>query len=228
TGHCIICGYGRIGKQVARECKSQGMEVVVIEKDREVEKQCAKEGFLTVRGDAADESVLRQAGIDRAKGLVTALSSDADNLFVTMTARILRPDLFIVGRCNADETESKLYRAGADRAISPHNMGAKYMAALMLKPLVCDFLDVVTHGEPVELSLEGIVIEGGSPVAGRRARDILVGELKSIAILGIKKPKQNFYVNPGGDTLLDAGDIIIVYGSDEQLNELRKLCETKR
>jgi voltage-gated potassium channel len=189
---------------------------------------CLNDGFLAVKGDAAEESVLRNAGLERAAGLVTALSSDADNLFVTMTARMIRPDIFIVGRCNSDETESKLYRAGADRAISPHNVGGRRMAALLLKPMVCDFLDVVTHGELVELVLEDISVEPEAPVVGRSIRDVLVDDLKGIGILGLKRPKRDFVVNPGGDTVFDSGDILIIQGSADQVKALKKASRARR
>ena len=228
SGHYVICGYGRVGRQIARECQSRGTSVVVIEEEPTVVEACLNDGFLAVRGDAAEESVLRKAGLERASGLVTALSSDADNLFVTMTARMVRPDIFIVGRCNSYDTESKLYRAGADRAISPHNVGGRRMAALLLKPMVCDFLDVVTHGELVELTLEDISVEPGAAVTGRSIRDVLVGELKGIGILGLKRPKRDFVINPGGSTVLDSGDILIVQGTSEQVRELRKISSTKR
>ncbi len=228
SGHYIICGYGRVGKQVARECKTRGTSVVIIEKEPTVYDEATSEGFLVVRGDATEEMVLRKAGLERANGLVTALSSDADNLFVTMTARIIRPDIFIVGRCNSDETESKLYRAGADRAISPHNVGGRRMAALLLKPLVCDFLDYVTHGELVELTLEDIYVEPGSPLVGRTIRDVVTGELKGVGVLGIKKAKRDFTINPSGDTKLEAGDVLIVNGSPEQIDLLRKYSRSRR
>ncbi len=228
SGHYIICGYGRVGKQVARECKARGTSVVIIEKDPAVYEEAIAEGFLTVRGDATEELVLRKAGLERASGLVTALSSDADNLFVTMTARIIRPDIFIVGRCNSDETESKLYRAGADRAISPHNVGGRRMAALLLKPLVCDFLDFVTHGELVELTLEDVYVEPGSPLVGRSIRDIVAGDLRGLGVLGIKKAKRDFTVNPSGDTRVEAGDVLIVNASPQQIELLRKYARSKR
>lgn len=228
TGHYIICGYGRVGKQIAMECQARGTSVVVIEKDPEVADSASNDGFITVKGDASEEGMLRKAGVERAAGLVTGLSSDADNLFVTMTARMIRPDIFIVGRCNSDDTESKLYRAGADRAISPHNVGGRRMAALLLKPLVCDFLDVVTHGELVELTLEDITVEPGAAVVGRAIRDVLVGDLKGIGILGLKRPKRDFLVNPRGDTVLDAGDILIVSGVPEQVKELKRVSESRR
>lgn len=224
SGHYIICGYGRVGRQVATECKARERSLVIIEKDPQAFEQCIEEGFIAVKGDATDESVLRKAGIERAKGIVTALSSDADNLYVVMTARIIRPDIFIVGRCNADETESKLYRAGADRAISPHNVGGRRMAALLLKPLVCDFLDVVTHGELVELVLEDVHIEEGSALIGRAIRDVLVNDLKGVAILGLKRPRRDFSVYPSGKTVLDAGDILVVQGSPSQIERINKLA----
>lgn len=227
AGHYIICGYGRVGKQIARECKARGVSLVVIENTPDVVDECIKDGFICLRGDATEEVALREAGIERAQGFVTALSSDADNLFVTMTARIIRPDIFIVGRCNTDETESKLYRAGADRAISPHNVGGRRMAALLLKPLICDFLDVVTHGELVELTLEDIQVEPGAAVVGRAIRDVLVDDLKGIGLLGLKRPKKDFVVNPGGDTVIDAGDILIITGAGDQVDLLKRLSRSR-
>lgn len=228
TGHYIICGYGRVGRQVAKECLARGASVVVIEKESAVVEACLNDGILAVKGDAAEEIMLREAGLERAAGLVTALSSDADNLFVTMTARMVRPDIYIVGRCNSDNTESKLYRAGADRAISPHNVGGRHMAALLLKPMVCDFLDVVTHGELVELILEDVSVEQGAPVVGRSIRDILVEDLKGIGVLGLKRPKRDFVINPGGATVLDAGDILIVQGMPDQVKALKGVSRAKR
>ena len=228
TGHYIICGYGRVGRQIAKECQGRGTSVVVIEKETSVVESCLNDGFIAVKGDAAEEGTLRSAGLERASGLVTALSSDADNLFVTMTARMVRPDIFIVGRCNSEETESKLYRAGADRAISPHNIGGRRMAALLLKPLVCDFLDVVTHGELVELTLEDILVETGAAVVGRSIRDILVEDMKGIGVLGLKRPKRDFVINPGGGTVLDAGDILIVQGLPDQVKELKRVSRARR
>lgn len=228
TGHYIICGYGRVGRQVAKECLARGTSVVVIEKESAVVEACLNDGILAVNGDAAEEIMLREAGLERAAGLVTALSSDADNLFVTMTARMVRPDIYIVGRCNSDNTESKLYRAGADRAISPHNVGGRHMAALLLKPMVCDFLDVVTHGELVELILEDVSVEQGAPVVGRSIRDILVEDLKGIGVLGLKRPKRDFVINPGGATVLDAGDILIVQGMPDQVKALKGVSRAKR
>jgi len=228
TGHYIICGYGRVGRQVAKECLARGTSVVVIEKESAVVEACLNDGILAVKGDAAEEIMLREAGLERAAGLVTALSSDADNLFVTMTARMVRPDIYIVGRCNSDNTESKLYRAGADRAISPHNVGGRHMAALLLKPMVCDFLDVVTHGELVELVLEDVSVEQGAPVVGRSIRDILVEDLKGIGVLGLKRPKHDFVINPGGATVLDAGDILIVQGMPDQVKALKGVSRAKR
>jgi voltage-gated potassium channel len=228
AGHYIICGYGRVGKQIAKECKARGTSLAVIEKDPAIVEECTNDGFICVRGDATEEAVLRQAGLERAAGFVTALSSDADNLFVTMTARIIRPDIFIVGRCNSDETESKLYRAGADRAISPHNVGGRRMAALLLKPLICDFLDVVTHGELVELTLEDIQVEPGAAVVGRAIRDVLVDDLKGMGLLGLKRPKRDFVINPRGDTVIDAGDILIVTGDGDQIELLKRLSGTRK
>jgi len=228
TGHYILCGYGRVGKQVATECKTRGSSLVVIEKGEQEVEEARADGFIAVKGDATEESVLRKAGIERSSGLVTALSSDADNLYTIMTARIIRPDIFIVGRCNSVQTESKLYRAGADRAISPHNVGGRRMAALLLKPLICDFLDVVTHGELVELTLEDITVEPGAAVTGRSIRDILVDDLKGVGILGLKKPQHDFVISPGGKTVIDSGDILITTGASDKVELLRKMSSSHR
>jgi voltage-gated potassium channel len=228
TGHHILCGYGRVGKQVAMECKTRGSSLVVIEQGEQEVEEARADGFIALRGDATEEGVLRKAGIERASGLVTALSSDADNLYTIMSARIIRPDIFIVGRCNSPQTESKLYRAGADRAISPHNVGGRRMAALLLKPLICDFLDVVTHGELVELTLEDITVEPGAAVAGRSIRDILVDDLKGVGILGLKKPQHDYVINPRGDTVIDTGDILITTGPFEKVELLRTLAGNGR
>ncbi|MBN2169097.1 MAG: potassium channel protein [Actinobacteria bacterium] len=225
SGHYIICGYGRVGKQIAGECQHRGASVVIIERDNDTFESCINDGYIAIKGDATDEQDLRKAGIENAKGLVTAVSSDADNLFVTMTARIIRPDLFIVGRCNSDHSESKLYRAGADRALSPHNVGGRRMAALVLKPLVCDFLDVVTHGDLVELTLDDVTVRGGSPTVGRKIKEIVSGEFKGIIILGIKRIKREYMVNPGGDTIIETGDILIISGPEELRKEFLKLCQ---
>ncbi|MCJ7820816.1 MAG: NAD-binding protein, partial [Bacteroidales bacterium] len=199
-----------------------------IEKGEQEVEEARADGFIAVKGDATEEYVLRKAGIERANGLVTALSSDADNLYTIMTARIIRPDIFIVGRCNSAQTESKLYRAGADRAISPHNVGGRRMAALLLKPLICDFLDVVTHGELVELTLEDITVEPGAAVTGRSIRDILVEDLKGVGILGLKKPQRDFVINPRGNTVIDSGDILITTGDSDKVELLRKLSSSHR
>lgn len=228
SGHYIICGYGRVGKQIAGECQSRGVSVAIIEKDGDIFQSCVEDGYVAINGDATDEANLRKAKIENAKGLVTALSSDADNLYVTMAARIIRPDIFIVGRCNSDHTESKLYRAGADRALSPHNVGGRRMAALMLKPLVCDFLDVVTHGDLVELTLDDVTVDARSPIVGRSIKDIVSHDLRGIAILGIKRIKREYMVNPRGDTLIEAGDILIVSGPEDLKRDFIKLCELKR
>lgn len=228
SGHYIICGYGRVGKQIAGECQHRGASVVIIERDNDAFESCVNDGFIAIKGDATEEADLRKVGIENAKGLVTAVSSDADNLFVTMTARIIRPDIFIVGRCNSDHSESKLYRAGADRALSPHNVGGRKMAALVMKPLVCDFLDVVTHGELVELTLDDVMVKSGSPVVGRKIKEIVSGEFKGIIILGIKRIKREYMVNPGGGTVIENEDILIISGPADMRRKFMKLCNPER
>ena len=153
-GHYIICGYGRVGESVARQFAAHEAKFVVVDNDPESLARAEADGFLVVRGDAATDEVLEAAGITRAKGLVAAVGSDAGNIFVTLSARVLNPGLLIVARAGSEDTVSKLERAGADQVVSPYGIGGKRMATLMLKPLVSDYLEVVTGGGELEFRVE--------------------------------------------------------------------------
>ena len=158
--HFIICGYGRVGEAVARHFAAHGAPFVVVDNDPESVARAEADGFLAVRGDATADEVLESAGVARAKGLVAALGSDAGNIFLTLSARVLNPKLLIVARAGSDDIVSKLERAGADHVVSPYGIGGKRMATLMLKPLVSDYLEVVTGGGELEFRVEELELDG--------------------------------------------------------------------
>src|SRR5918911_1071311 len=155
SSHYILCGFGRVGRQVAREFTLEGVPFVVIDQDSQRVEECLERGHPAILGDASDDTVLEEAGVRRAKGLVAAVDSDADNVFVTLSARKMNPDLYIVARTSSDEAAGKLEIAGADRTLSPYAVGGRRLASLATQPLIVDFLDIVTRGRKgIEFRLE--------------------------------------------------------------------------
>lgn len=221
--HYILCGYGRVGREVAKEFLRTGTSFVVIENNSETILKCREDGLPYIEGDAAADHVLKEAGIDEAKGLVAAVDTDADNVFVALTARVLNPEIFIVARANFEESEEKLRKAGADRVISPTVIGGRRMASLLLKPLVCDYLDVVAHGESIEYRLEEVHIKKQSPIVNTTIGKAGIREKTGALILAIKKAERGFDTNPPASTTLEEGDELVVMGTREQLNALQSL-----
>jgi voltage-gated potassium channel len=221
-GHIILCGYGQVGREVARVFKGEGTPFIVVDLDQEALAKAASDGYLYLQGNATSDAVLQEAGIHQARGLVAALGSDADNVYVTLSARGLRPDLFIVARGCADESESKLTRAGADRTISPHRLGGRHMAMLALRPLVVDFLDTAVHSRDHELVLEELKVGSSSPLAGVTIKE---GQQYSggTAILAVKKRDGSLLTHPSPETLLELGDELVIIGTREQLRALEGL-----
>lgn len=215
-GHIILCGYGRVGREVARVFKDEGTPFVVVDVDQEALVKAADDGYLYLQGSATSDDVLKEAGIDRARALVVAVGSDADNLYITLSARGMSRDLFIVARASAEESEPKLIRAGADRIISPHRIGGRHMAMLTLRPLVVDFIDTTMHSRGRELVLENIKVGSGSPAAGVTVKEAL-GCCGALAILAVKKKKGKLLTNPSQETLLELGDELVIIGTREQL-----------
>ena len=170
TDHVIVCGWGRVGREVARFLTSAGQQVVVVDRDPE---RLDDLPYPTVQGDVTDDETLVAAGIDRASTLVAALDTDADNLYVTVSSRSLRPDLQIIARARSDTSEPKLLRAGADRVVNPQRLGGDRMASFVTQPHVVDFVDVVMHDGTLEFRLEELAVPDGSPLLGGRLGDLL-------------------------------------------------------
>ena len=161
SNHFIICGYGRIGQIIAREFFRQGVPFVIIERDPERMHGAIDAGYLAVEADASSEHVLKRIGIDRARGFIAAVSTDAENVFAVLTARLLRPDLFIISRAETEDAQAKLHRAGADRVLSPYHIGGLQLAQTALRPAVVDFVQLATSSDNLDLNMEQVKINAG-------------------------------------------------------------------
>ncbi len=217
--HVILCGHGVVGREVAQAFVAEGVEFVVIERDAASMSDPAEKQYSYVEGDATHDDVLEAAGITRARALVAALGTDADNVYVTLSARGMRSGLFIVARASTAESEPKLIRAGADRTMSPYRVGGRRLAMLTLRPVVVDFIDTTMRSRGGDLVLENVRISAGSPVTG-----LTLGEGRQIcgdaSILAVQKKDGDLLANPAADVVLDIDDEIIVAGTREQLRHL--------
>jgi voltage-gated potassium channel len=224
NGHYILCGYGRVGRQVAREFAADDVPFVIVEQDQEILEECLAQGYLALLGEASDDEVLEEAGILRAGGLIAAVDSDADNVFVVLSARKLNPKLHIVARASSDESAAKLEIAGADRTLSPYAVGGRRLASLATQPLVVDFLDVVTRGEKgIEFRLEEFFVPEDSTIAEHTIGELKIGEKTGAIVLAIRTTEGNFDTTPSADDRLHAGDTLIVLGSRGQIERLERL-----
>ena len=197
--HTIVCGWGRVGAAVAHDLRIEGHDVVVVDADAERVRDLP---FPTVVGDATRDETLRSAGIEHAQALIAALEGDAANLFVTLSGRDLRPDLFIVARARAEESVGKLEHAGADRVVNPQELGAGRMASFVASPHVAEFLDVVMHERSIEFRMREFDIPADSPIAGKTLRDANLREASGALVLALRSPDGTFTTNPTGNTVL--------------------------
>ncbi|WP_081853884.1 potassium channel family protein [Candidatus Magnetobacterium casense] len=220
--HYIICGYGRMGRIICKELKANGIPFVVIDQSEEDERM--KEEMLFINGDATLDEILNEAGIDRARGLVSVLSSDAQNLFVVLSARVLNPTIKIVARAAEDSSEKKLLRAGADRVIAPYHIGGLKIAHTILKPAVVDFLEFATMSGNIELQMEEVIVAEGSELADRVISDSGIGRNLRIIIVAIKRQGGKMTFNPTHNTFIMPGDTLIALGEVTRLKELKKMA----
>ncbi len=222
TGHTIVCGWGRVGRAVADYLAGQGIDVVVVDHDPE---RLAGVPHATIVGDVTDDEVLRTAGLMRAKALVTAINTDAENVYVTLSARALRPDLVIVARARTEESEPKLLRAGATRVVNPQRIGGHRIAAAAAQPNVVEFLDVVMHDGSLEFRLEEVSIGAGSRLAGQTLREADLGTTTGALVLALRDPDGAFLANPPVQTCVETGSVLIAIGTQGQLSALRQAAE---
>ena len=220
TDHFILCGYGRIGSIVAKELLRQHVPVVVVERSPDRLQAAMDDGALAVEADASREDVLKRVGIAHARGLIAAVGTDAENVYAVMSARVLRPDLFIVGRAETEDATIKLKRAGADRVISPYQIGAVHMAQTALRPAVVDFVELATSSENIELAMEEITVGASSSLATQSILDANLRQRFGVIIVGIQRKDLHMDFNPAPDTTIQAGDKLVVLGRPDSLKEL--------
>ncbi|MGB8658099.1 MAG: potassium channel protein [Candidatus Zixiibacteriota bacterium] len=221
--HYIVSGFGRVGRSIARELFSREVPFVVIDKNPQRIEQAEQDGFLFIQGDSTADQTLIDAGILRAKGLITAVLNEADNVFIVLSARQLNPQIFITARAESDEAETKLLRAGANKVVSPHKIGALRMALTTLRPNLVDFMRVVTFDKDTGLTIEEIQIKPGSPLIMSTLRDCAIRKEFGVMVAGIKKVGKDVFLNPSPDTKIEEGDILIVIGNKESLDKLEEL-----
>jgi voltage-gated potassium channel len=221
--HYIICGYGRMGRIIAYELKMKYLNIVVIEKYPEALN--GTEDFLVIEGDSTKDDTLRRAGIERARCLISVLPTDAENLFVVLSARAISPNLLIVARAGEEGSEHKLLRAGADKAVSPYYIGGIRIAQTVLKPAVTDFLEFATKSGNIELQLEEMPIREGSKLAGRTLDECGIGRELGVIIVAIKQTTGEMKFNPTFRTEIQAGDTLIAAGETPKLKELETMAK---
>ena len=221
--HFIICGFGRIGRIVCSELNDDKISFVIIEQDPTVIEHIESQKYLYLEMDATTEEALMQAGIMNAKGIVTAVNSDANNVFITMTAKSLRPDVFVLARASEEQNEAKLFRAGATRVVSPYLIGGKRIAQMLKKPTVVDFIDCAMMGSHLDLMMEEAAIGDKSSLIGKSLIDSYLRRDYGVIIVAIKKLNGDMIFNPLPSQALEAGDVIVVIGKKEDLKRMNTI-----
>jgi voltage-gated potassium channel len=223
SDHYIICGYGRVGRQVAAEFRDAGVPYVVLDFNPDALEHAREDALPYLEGTGTNDEDLEQAGLDRARGLAACSDSDVDNLYITVSARAARPDLMIVARASTEDAAKKMVRAGADRVVQPYAAAGQEVAKLMLKPQVAAFLDIVSrHGGP-DLRFEEIEITSATPQAGRTIRETRVRHETGALIVALRKADGSFDTTPNPDVTLDPGDVLIAVGTEQELQALEEL-----
>jgi voltage-gated potassium channel len=217
SNHAIVCAYGRVGRAIARTYQDEGVPFVVIEAKEEHAEQLAREGAPYVIGEAADEAVLRSAGVERARLLACAVDSDATNVYIALVARSINPGLFIVARASEPDSPDRLLRAGADRVVSPFVSSGRHMAMLSLRPRVVDYLEVGQAG-PNPLRLDEVVVEPDSAMVGQSIGDIVGGA----SVLAVRHADGQVQPNPRSDQRLHPGDMLLLLGEHETLRSAER------
>lgn len=224
TNHYIICGAGRVGSGVIRDVARSGHDFVVIEGDEGIADRLLTQGYLVLMGDATNDDVLKGAGIERARGIVCAVSSDPDNLYITLTARDLNKNVRIVARANDESAIGRLLRAGADRVVSPAITGSTRMSQMLLRPAVADFMELATMTERLELEIEQIEIEQDSPFIDRALKDAGIRSEHGVIVIAIRRSGGEMIFNPSADTIIEENDALVVIGSHASLEALERLA----
>jgi voltage-gated potassium channel len=219
--HVIVCGYGRMGRIVCEELATIGQPFVAVDRDHALIEHFPSRVGVALEGDATADEVLKKAGIERARAVVTALPHDADNLFITMSARILNEKVFVVARAEDPASETKLTRAGANRVVAPYVLGGGRVVQAVLRPTVLDFIDLATKTHHIELQMEETLVGDGSSLVGKKLSESMTREHR-IIVVAIKRNGGRMEFNPGGETRLESGDTLISLGHRHDLDRLEE------
>ncbi len=224
SSHYILCGYGRLGYTIAKSFESRGLPLVIIEKDPEVVERIKEARYLHIHGDATKDEVLEAAGVKRARCIICTLSSDAANVYVVLIARSLSQDVFILSRASEMAVEKRMIQAGADKVITPYEIGAKRMVLAALHPTVTEFLDLATETCDMDLNIEQITIQQGSEMDGVTLKEIALRERTGVNVLGVHHRDTGMSIKLGPDEKLRGGDIIVAMGTREGLELVKRLA----
>lgn len=224
SGHYIVCGAGRVGAGVIRDISRSGHDLVVIEGDESIADRLLAQGQLVLMGDATNEDVLKAAGIERARGIVCAVSSDPDNLYITLTARDLNKELRIISRANDEAAVGRLLKAGANKVVSPALTGSTKMAQMLLRPAVADFIELATMTERLELEIEQVEIGEDSPFIGRALKDTGIRSEHGVIVIAIRRADGAMIFNPFADTVIEEKDALVALGSHTSLETLERMA----
>jgi voltage-gated potassium channel len=218
--HYILCGYGRVGSEVAQEFRHRGVPFVIVESNPNAIEQAEMAGCLVVHGDATTDSALKDAGIEHARGLLAASDSDSGNTFIVLTAKAMRPDLYVVSRAGRGDSESRMHRAGADRVFSPYIIAGRQMALSALQPMVIEFIDTLSGGQAGDKVLAEIDVSEASGLAGHTVHDVL-HTCPSVVVLAVQRAGGELSVGAPSNTVLAEGDRVIVMGQEEELEAIK-------
>ena len=216
--HHILCGFGRVGEEIAREFTERGMPFVVVENNEEAVRRAADAGYLLIQGDAAQDDILHEAGVERARSLLAASDSDSGNTYITLTAKALNPSLFVIARAGKRESEARALRAGADRVISPYTLSGRRMALSAIQPNIVDFMDTLSVQRDRGRILAEIEIDGNSRLLGLYVRHFM--ESSAVTVLGIQRADGELIVAPREDVRLEQGDRVMVVGSESEVSRV--------
>jgi voltage-gated potassium channel len=224
NNHYIVCGCGRIGYLICKELKADNVDFVVIDNNADIMQKIEEAGFPYYQGDATEDKTLIGAGIKRAKGIVCVLPTDAQNLYVILTAKELNPKIFILSRSEEEESEHRLLRAGADRVMSPYTLGGMRMAMAILRPAMLDFIEISTQRQSLELRMEELELCEGSPIIGKSLEESAIRHTYGLIIVAVKKDTGKMIFNPLANYILEKGDRLVAMGEEDNVKKFSSVC----
>jgi voltage-gated potassium channel len=222
--HIVVCGFGRMGRLICQEFERQKARYVIVDRDESVVTDWSGQHGVPVHGDATEDDLLKKAGVERAKVLVAVVPSDADNLYITLTGRVLNPNLFIVARAEQEVSEQKLRRVGANQVVSPYVIGGHRVAQAVLRPTVGHVLEQAARLNAADYQIEEVIIAKNTPLSGKTLRDANLRDEMGIVVIAMRTPEGEIIFNPKGDTVIEVGSVLVIVGRREHLDALEKLA----